>query len=143
LQPAFAGAVGARRALNKDWTEQLDSHSTFTTEVKRASVGFDGKFGDSSWGWDAYYQYGDTDRRQLVADNRHLNAYLMATDAVIDNRAGSATLGQTICRVTRDGFAAATRPDTGDPLTSGTYVNDQTGTNRLRAPYFLADPAIA
>jgi len=139
LQPAFVGAAGNRRALNKDWTEQLDSHSTFTTKVKRASIGLDGKFGDSSWGWDAYYQYGDTDRRQLVADNRHLNAYLMATDAVVGPG------GQVMCRVTRDGFAAATAPDTGNAATSGTYVNDQTGATgtKVRAPYFLADPAIA
>jgi len=129
LQPAFLGAVGGRRALNKDWTGQLDSHSTFTTKVKRASIGLDGKFGDSSWAWDAYYQYGDTDRRQLVADNRHLNAYLMATDAVLGPG------GQVMCRVTRDGFQGA--------LTS--WLADQTGAEatKTRAPYFLADPAIA
>jgi outer membrane receptor protein involved in Fe transport len=87
--------------FNKDWTSQLDSRTQFTTEVKRAAIGLDGKFGDSSWGWDAYYQYGKTKREQFVADNRHLIAYLMAIDAVVD---GS---GNTVCRVTRDGYAAA------------------------------------
>jgi len=99
LQAAVNPIFGA--LLNKDWTSQLDSHSTFTTDVKRAAIGFDGAFGDSSWTWDAYYQYGNTDREQLVADNRHLNAYLMAIDSVLD--AG----GNPVCRVTRDGFAAA------------------------------------
>lgn len=103
LNPTLAAAVdpvfGA--SLNKDWTSQLDSHSTFTTDVKRALVSLDGEFFDSSWSWEAYYQYGETERDQLVADNRHLNAYLMAVDSVLDPR------GNPICRVTRDGFAAA------------------------------------
>ena len=93
--------------LNKDWTSQVNSFSAVTTDVKRGVVSFDGKFGATSWGWDGYYQYGLTNREQLVNDNRHLVAYLMATDAVLDNRAGSATFGQPVCRVTRDGFAAA------------------------------------
>jgi iron complex outermembrane receptor protein len=99
LQAAVNPVFGA--SLNKDWTSQLDSHSTFTTEVKRAAIGFDGAFGDSSWTWEGYYQYGNTDREQLVADNRHLNAYLMAIDSVLDAN------GNPVCRVTRDGFAAA------------------------------------
>lgn len=97
LQPAV-GPFGA--ALNKDWTSQLDSHSRFTTDVDRIAVGFDGKFGDSTWTWNTYYQYGNTQRQQLVADNKHLYAYLMAVDSVLVD-------GQPVCRVTRDGFAAA------------------------------------
>jgi iron complex outermembrane recepter protein len=103
LNPALQAAVdpvfGA--SLNKDWTSQLDSQTRVTTDVKRIAVGFDGAFGNSSWTWDAYYQYGNTDREQLVADNRHLNAYLMAVDSVLDAN------GNPVCRVTRDGFAAA------------------------------------
>jgi iron complex outermembrane recepter protein len=75
--------------------------------VKRAAVALDGHFGASSWTWEGYYQFGETDRQQLVSDNLHLNAYNMAVDAVVDNRAGSSTFGQPVCRVTRDGFAAA------------------------------------
>src|SRR6185295_12624334 len=78
-----------------------DSHTLTTTDVKRAAIGLDGKFGDSSWGWDGYYQYGKTTREQLVNDNRHLNQYLMAIDAVKD------ASGNIVCRVTRDGYAAA------------------------------------
>ena len=103
LNPGLQGAVDPTfgAALNKDWTSQLDSHSTFTTEVKRLVVGFDGGFGDTSWTWEGYYQYGKTNREQFVADNRHLNAYLMAIDSVLDAN------GNPVCRVTRDGFAAA------------------------------------
>ena len=95
VDPVFGGS------LNKDWTSQLDSETRVTTDVKRIAIGFDGAFGDSSWTWDTYYQYGNTDREQLVADNRHLNAYLMALDSVLGPD------GQPECRVTRDGFAAA------------------------------------
>jgi iron complex outermembrane recepter protein len=106
--PALQAAVGPVVAtINKDWTSQVDSRTVFTTEVKRAAIALDGHFGDSSWTWEGYYQFGETDRQQLVADNRHLNAYNMAVDAVVDNRAGSSTFGQPVCRVTRDGFAAA------------------------------------
>jgi outer membrane receptor protein involved in Fe transport len=98
---AANGTVGAFAQLNKDWTAQTNSHTDFDTEVKRIALGVDGKFGDSSWSWDAYYQYGKTEREQLVADARRQNAYLMATDAVRDNA------GNIVCRVTRDGYAAA------------------------------------
>jgi len=105
---AFVGPNGAR--LNKDWTSQVDSFSRFTTDVKRAAIGFDGTFGDSTWGWDAYYQYGVTNREQFVNDNRHLVAYNMAVDAVVDP-----LTGQTVCRVTRDGYdgAVAANPNGG------------------------------
>ena len=130
LLAAFNG-TGSRRAYNKDWTEQLDSYSRFTTEVKRGTIGLDGNFGQSSWGWDTYYQYGETDREQYVNDNRHLNAYLMATDVV------AGTGGTPVCRVTRDGFAGAL----------ASYRADQTvfapGQAAVNAPYFLADPRIA
>jgi iron complex outermembrane recepter protein len=100
--PAVAAVVTPGGAfLNKSWTSQLNSHSVFTTEVKRAAISLDGGFGSSSWKWDAYVQLGEADREQLVADNRHLNAYLMAIDAVVGPG------GQVMCRVTREGFAGA------------------------------------
>lgn len=103
LNPGLGAAVPGPfdALLNKNWTSQLDPHSIFTTDVKRAALSFDGQFGDSSWTWDTYYQYGNTQREQQVLDNRHLNAYLMAVDSVLD------TNGNPVCRVTRDGFAAA------------------------------------
>jgi outer membrane receptor protein involved in Fe transport len=92
----------------KDWTSQIDSYSRFTTNLKRFSVGLDGRFGSSSWTWDGYYQYGESDRTQLVNDNRHLNAYNFATDAVFVN--GVDASAGIECRVTqqiRNGAAAA------------------------------------
>jgi outer membrane receptor protein involved in Fe transport len=97
--PALAAFVGTTNKIaNKDWTSQVDSHSTFTTDVKRAAIGFDGTFGGSSWGWDGYYQYGLTNREQFVNDNRHLNAYNLAIDSVIGPN------GTPVCRI---GSAAA------------------------------------
>ena len=101
-----AAAGGAFAQLNKDWTSQTNPHTDFTTDVKRAAIGLDGKFGDSTWSWDGYYQYGKTKREQFVADARRLTSYLMAIDSVKD--AG----GNTVCRVTRDGYTAASGVNT-------------------------------
>jgi outer membrane receptor protein involved in Fe transport len=109
LATARAAAVEGTNAFaqfNKDWTAQTDPHTDFTTEVKRAAIGLDGKFGDTTWSWDAYYQYGDTKREQYVADARRLTSYLMAIDAVKD------TAGNVVCRVTRDGYASAAAQNT-------------------------------
>jgi outer membrane receptor protein involved in Fe transport len=103
LGPVIFGLPATTAMMNKDWTSQLNTHSAFDTKVKRFAAGLDGTFGESSWTWDGYVQYGRTDRSQLVNDNRHLNAYNLAVDSVIDDRVGSATIGQPICRVTRDG----------------------------------------
>jgi iron complex outermembrane receptor protein len=104
-QAAFtAGPPGAPALFDKDWTSQIDAHSEFTTKVKRAAVGFDGKFGSSSWSWDGYYQYGLTNREQLVVDNRHLNAYNYAIDSLLVN-------GVATCRVSTPGGTAGLTPE--------------------------------
>jgi outer membrane receptor protein involved in Fe transport len=102
-QQSVALFPGGPAFFDKDWTSQIDAHSEFTTTVKRAVVGFDGKFGQSSWGWDGYYQYGLTNREQLVVDNRHLNAYGFAIDSVISN-------GAPACRVSTPGGTAGLTP---------------------------------
>jgi hypothetical protein len=51
-----AAGTAAFAQLNKDWTAQTNPHTDFDTEVKRAAIGIDGKFGETSWSWDAYYQ---------------------------------------------------------------------------------------
>ncbi|MCC6632287.1 MAG: TonB-dependent receptor [Gammaproteobacteria bacterium] len=99
--------------LNKDWTSQLDSHSAFNTKVRRISAGLDGRFGETSWTWDTYVQYGKSERTQLVQDNRHLNAYDFAADAVFDNRDAALPVNQRRieCRITqqiRTGAATVT-----------------------------------
>ncbi|MEY4762929.1 MAG: hypothetical protein RLZZ200_2785 [Pseudomonadota bacterium] len=124
-QAAYALFPGGPAFFNKDWTSQINSHSAFETEVKRIAVGLDGKFGDSSWTWDAYFQYGHTDRSQLVNDNRHLNAYNYAVDSVIDSRAGSSTFGQPICRATLLGST--------DPIAQGCVALNPFGTGAISA----------
>ncbi len=47
--------------LNKDWAPQTNPHSEFDTTVSRIAVGLDGRFGESSWTWDTYYQYGKSE----------------------------------------------------------------------------------
>jgi outer membrane receptor protein involved in Fe transport len=81
--PVLAAAgVGFGSLVNKAWNDQSDSFTRFTTRVRRASVGLDGKFGDSSWSWDGYYQIGRTNREQLVHDNLHNNATSLALNVV-------------------------------------------------------------
>jgi iron complex outermembrane recepter protein len=98
--PALLNAVNAGYTdLNKDWFGQIPSQADTTTVVKRVSAGFDGKFGDSSWTWDGYGEYGLTEREQLVLGNRHAAQYEMAMDSVLVN-------GTPECRVTAAGGIA-------------------------------------
>jgi outer membrane receptor protein involved in Fe transport len=100
-------AVGAcapdQTLVRKDWYSQIDRHVSTGTKVWRGVTGLDGHFGDSGWTWSGYYQFGHTSRDQLLSDNDTSKRMDMALDAVIDDRAGSPTLGQPVCRVTRDG----------------------------------------
>jgi iron complex outermembrane recepter protein len=86
--------------LNKDWTDQTNSLTRFTTNVTRFTFGLDGKFWDSSWTWDANYEYGLTHHDQLVQETLSLYRVLMALDTVN-------TANGPECRVTADGFAGA------------------------------------
>jgi outer membrane receptor protein involved in Fe transport len=102
LTPALQSARDAAGGLfKKDWSSQIDGHTNFTTDVMRVAVGFDGRLGDTSWTWDTYYQYGESDREQFVNDNMHNVAYDFAIDAVRLNPADPNS--QIVCRVTRDG----------------------------------------
>lgn len=87
-------------SLNKDWFPQvpLDVHTD--TTVKRFSFGFDGGFGSSSWTWDAYFEYGLTNREQLEPNEIRAASYQMALDSVLVN-------GVPECRVTAAGGIAA------------------------------------
>jgi len=89
-------------AMRKVWNPQLQQWTDQESETMRALAGVKGRFG-SDWRWDAYYQYGQTESASTqnnVATNLRL---AMAMDAVIDDRVGSATFGEPICRITRDG----------------------------------------
>ena len=94
--PTFPGGP-TLGLINKSWDLQSDSFTTFSTKVKRGSVGLDGRFGQSSWTWDGYYQVGRTDRSQFLNDNLHNNATSMALNVV----AGPG--GTPICAVNAPG----------------------------------------
>ncbi len=96
------GGVYAAPSINKDWTTQVNNLTATTTTVKRFSGGFDGKFGQSTWSWDAYGEYGLTQREQYLQDNRRLFSYSMAIDSVIGPN------GTPECRVTEYGGNVAT-----------------------------------
>jgi iron complex outermembrane receptor protein len=89
--------------------------STSTADVYRATTGLNGKFGDTTWTWDAYYQYGKTKRLQTVEGNRiqgnpdpalanspanPLN-FARAVDAVLDTETViTPETGSIVCRAT-------------------------------------------
>lgn len=102
--------------VRKDWRLQRDGFVETDTKTYRGVLGLNGKlFGTETWTWDAYYQYGKTERSQILNDNLSSKRMTMAVDSVIDDRVGSATFGQPICRVTRDGAAIYAAPIPGDP----------------------------
>lgn len=75
---------GPRRA-------QLD-HTTY-----RGVIGANGDL-DDAWSYDAYYQYGKVKYSQVYENEFSVARLNNALDAVIDNRAGSATFGEVVCR---------------------------------------------
>jgi iron complex outermembrane recepter protein len=91
-QALFPGTA----AFNKDWTSQMPGDTEFDTRVTRATFGLNGKFGSSTWTWDANYEYGLTHHNQNVYNNIHNYAMSMALDTVLVN-------GQPQCRVTAAG----------------------------------------
>ncbi len=106
LQTGFASAQffpGSPASLTKDWSSQVDSYTKFDTQVFRTSAGLDGHIGESSWTWDAYWQYGQTERSQLVNDNKHSDANAFAIDAVFDSRDSALPVAarRIECRVTQ------------------------------------------
>ncbi len=94
-QGAFPCLFGGT-PFSKNWENQID-HGNFTsTDLTRVAVGFDGEFGDSSWTWDAYYQWGKSERVQLVRDLAYENRYNYAIDSVLNAQ------GQPACRTAVD-----------------------------------------
>jgi outer membrane receptor protein involved in Fe transport len=66
-----------------------------TTKTYRAVASLNGKFGDSSWGWDGYYQFGKNDVRLDVSNNIAISRMRNAIDAVTSG-------GQIVCRINAD-----------------------------------------
>jgi outer membrane receptor protein involved in Fe transport len=89
--------------------------STSTAHVYRATTGLNGKFGDSTWTWDTYYQYGRTNRLQTVEGDRIQGSadpslanspgnpanFARAVDAVLDTETAiTPGTGSIVCRST-------------------------------------------
>jgi len=68
----------------------------------RAVVGSKGDLG-SAWSYDAYYQYGRSNYTQVYSNEFSVARLNRALNVVTDNRAGSATFGQAVCRSVIDG----------------------------------------
>jgi len=94
--------------MKKDWNSQIDRFVSTDSKTYRAVLGLTGKYA-GSWTWDAYYQFGKTDRSQLLQDNNTSKRMQMAVDSVIGPN------GQPMCRATRDGVGIYTPPIPGDP----------------------------
>jgi outer membrane receptor protein involved in Fe transport len=95
-------ACNGYTAVRKVWNPQFSQYTHQVQEPWSTTAGIRGRFG-GDWRWESYVQYGKTDSRSKqnnIATNLRL---AMAIDAVIDDRPGSATYGQPVCRVTRDG----------------------------------------
>jgi outer membrane receptor protein involved in Fe transport len=67
-----------------------------TSKTYRGVASLQGKFGDTSWKWDGYYQFGKNDLRLDVSNNVSISRMRKAIDAV---RNGS---GQIVCAVNAD-----------------------------------------
>jgi outer membrane receptor protein involved in Fe transport len=119
--PGFPGGIPAGVPLVKNWENQIDHGNNTDTDLTRYAFGFDGEFGDSSWTWDAYYQWGESDRTQLVRDLVHANRYNYAMDTVLNAQ------GQPVCRSVAD--PAVTTP------VAVSNVTNQLG-------YLVADPSL-
>ena len=117
---ALQGAVGARfgnggffscinpftfapvaTVVRKDFTQEIGQIVNTDSDTTRWVLGLEGDIGDSSWTWDAYYQYGKTEREQIGYDYRSSQRILFAVDAVIGPG------GQPMCRITRDNLLPA------------------------------------
>jgi iron complex outermembrane receptor protein len=87
--------------VRKDFTQEIDQIVNTDSDTTRWVLGVEGDIGDSSWNWDAYYQYGKTEREQIGYDYRSSQRILFAVDAVIGPN------GQPMCRITRDNLLPA------------------------------------
>jgi outer membrane receptor protein involved in Fe transport len=120
--PGFPAGLPGGVPIVKNWENQIDHGNDTSTDLKRFAFGFDGEFGDSSWSWDAYYQWGESDRTQLVRDLQHANRMAYALDTVLNAQ------GQPACR-------SVVNPAVTTPVAVSNIIN-QLG-------YLVADPALA
>jgi outer membrane receptor protein involved in Fe transport len=111
-------------AIKKVWNPQVQQFTEQDTDTWSAMAGVRGRFGQD-WKWDAYYQYGATDSKSTVFNGATNLSFNFAMDAVIDDRLGSATYGQPVCRIVRDGVPVLD--------TTGLPMSDAEGLRTLAA----------
>ncbi len=109
-------------AIRKVWSPQFHRFSENESETMRAVAGVRGRFG-GDWRWDAFVSYGQTESSAMQNNASTTIRQYFAMDSVIDDRVGSETFGQPICRVTRDGVPVLD--------TSGRPVSDMTALQAL------------
>jgi iron complex outermembrane recepter protein len=109
--PTGLGGVGY--GVARDMTPQFQNTQYNDTTLKRIGLSFNGKFGDSSWTWSAYGEYGKTENVEGTPNELTDNEATMAADVV------TGANGQPECRVTANGnnmaatFASAISPTGG------------------------------
>ena len=92
---AFGALTAPGTNMYKDWSEQVTRMVKTETEMGRVVLGANGGlFGGGNWTWDAYVQYGKTERVQVLENMRTVDRFSMALDSVID-----AATGLPVCRV--------------------------------------------
>jgi outer membrane receptor protein involved in Fe transport len=90
-------------AVRKVWNPQLTQWTRQVSDTWRAVAGLRGRFG-GDWRWEAYYQYGATGSTSTQNNVQTNLSFAFAMDAVLDDRVGSSTYGQPVCRILRDGI---------------------------------------
>jgi iron complex outermembrane receptor protein len=94
--PANPFGPGVATVVRKDFTREIGQIVNTDSDTTRWVLGLEGRIGDSSWSWDAYYQNGETEREQIGYDYRSSQRILFAVDSVIGPN------GQPMCRILRD-----------------------------------------
>ncbi|MEJ0039717.1 MAG: TonB-dependent receptor [Gammaproteobacteria bacterium] len=91
-------------ALGRAFGDVGNALGESTTKTYRGVASLQGKFGDSSWKWDGYYQYGRNDVQLDVSNNISISRMRNAMDAVTNGA------GQIVCRINADASTANDDP---------------------------------
>ncbi len=95
LGPPVPGTI-----LRKNWRDQVsDARAESETDTARIVLSANGGlFGGRNWTYDAYLQFGQTDRYQAQVKNRSNRRFQMAMDSILDP-----VTGDPVCRVNASG----------------------------------------
>ena len=91
-------------ALGRAFGDVGNAYAQSSTKTYRGVASLEGKFGESTWGWDGYYQFGKNDVRLDVDGNVSISRMRNAIDAV-NNGAG-----QVVCRINADAITTNNDP---------------------------------